>query len=82
VLLDTSADINLRNNDGLTPLMDAAHFTQTLDMINMLLILGADTALQEPLGQKAVDFTRENQALRGNDTLILAPKTVQPYCQN
>jgi ankyrin repeat protein len=53
-LLKNGVDVNVRNSDGMTPLMAAAS-SGNLDMIRLLLDKGADTGVANNLGERASD---------------------------
>ena len=54
-LLRTGVDVNIRNSDGMTPLMAAAS-SGNLEMIRLLLDKGADTSVVNNLGERASDI--------------------------
>lgn len=54
-LLKNGIDVNVRNSDGVTPLMAAAS-TGNLDVVSMLIARGADPHVVNGLGQNALDI--------------------------
>jgi ankyrin repeat protein len=58
--LNSSADINSRDDDGLTPLMYAAshEFTECVDL---LLSYGADTSVRDNENRDVMDFADKEE---------------------
>ncbi|MDH4133581.1 MAG: ankyrin repeat domain-containing protein [Gammaproteobacteria bacterium] len=54
-LLKNGIDVNVRNSDGITPLMAAAS-TGNIDVLRMLMARGADPFVVNGLGQSALDI--------------------------
>ncbi len=54
-LLKNGIDVNVRNSDGVTPLMAAAS-TGNVDIVSMLIARGADPHIANGLGQSALDI--------------------------
>ncbi len=59
VLLAAGCSVDLPNNDGVTPLMDAAHFNRA-GTVNLLLEAGADKALVCNNGRTALWFAKSS----------------------
>lgn len=55
MLIDAGADVNARNEDGITPLMNAAWFG-CRESVKELLRLGADASLRDSKGRSALDL--------------------------
>lgn len=58
VLIDAGADVNARNEEGITPLMNAAWFG-CRDSVRELLRRGADASLRDSKGRSALDLAVE-----------------------
>lgn len=78
-LLKHGIDVNVRNSDGMTPLMAAAS-TGNFDIVRMLLAKGADTYAMNNTGESAWDIAtrsgHQNIAtlLRASSTRTTAPR--------
>jgi ankyrin repeat protein len=57
-LIDAGADANARNEDGITPLMNAAWFG-CRDSVKELLRRGADSSVRDTKGRSARDLASE-----------------------
>lgn len=57
-LIQAGADVNARNTDGITPLMNAAWFS-CRDSVKELLRCGADSSLRDAKGRSARDLASE-----------------------
>jgi ankyrin repeat protein len=66
-LTQAGADVNSRTEGGLTPLMFAANSNPNPEVIVTLLKAGADATLPNSEGKKALDYAKENSALKGTD---------------
>ena len=66
-LLKAGADINAQAKRGTTALMLAARYNQTLEVITTLLTAGADTKLINLDGKTALDYAKDNEAVKGTD---------------
>ena len=64
LLLDHGADIETRNNEGTTPLMEAAEFGDTAK-IRLLLARGAKLNVKDNKGRKALDYARTSHEVHG-----------------
>ena len=67
-LVKAGADVNARTECGSTPLMSAAH-SNASEVVLTLLNHGADPTIRNDDGRMAIDFARENDALRNTDAL-------------
>jgi hypothetical protein len=78
--LEQGAEVNAKSNDGLTPLMLAARYSSTPEIVTLLLEMGADPLAETPAisrrwtnflarsnkaGQKAIDLAQKNELLKG-----------------
>lgn len=68
-LLEAGADPNARDEDGDTPLHDAARYGNTPGKLEALLESGADPTLRNNAGKLPSDYVRENEALLGSHVL-------------
>jgi ankyrin repeat protein len=62
-LFEAGAAVNMRNNDGSTPLMIAAKVGSNPEVITTLLELGADSRIKDKSGKMAIDYIKENKNL-------------------
>ena len=70
VILDAGADVNARNETGLTALMAAAKNSNPLT-VEALLNAGADITLINEDGKTAWDFAQDNRRLKGTDAYLM-----------
>ena len=68
-LLKAGAEVNAKDTDGWTALMWAAWKNQNLRVITTLLKAGADGKAKSNEGRTAFDYAKDNESLRGTDTL-------------
>jgi ankyrin repeat protein len=68
VLIKAGADINAKNNYGITPLMEAAR-NHNQEAIIMLLELGADPKAKNNFGIMAIDYAKRNAKLKNTEAL-------------
>ena len=64
-LLKAGADVMARNEDGLTPLHDAAEWGTLNESIFVLLKAGADAKAKSQHGITPWDLVQDNDALKG-----------------
>jgi ankyrin repeat protein len=64
-----SVNINALDENGKTPLIEAAQKNSNPKVIITLLQLGASTIVKDDAGKTAVDYARENRRLNDADTL-------------
>lgn len=62
--------INKVTKDGLTPLHIAAMTSKDDIILKYLLSVGADSTIQTPFGERAIDLARENELLQKNKISI------------
>jgi ankyrin repeat protein len=65
VLLDAGAEVNAKKRDDWTPLMLAASDNENPEVIRVLLKAGADGSIKNFWGKTALDYAKENEALKG-----------------
>jgi ankyrin repeat protein len=58
-------DVNIRDENGWTPLMYAAWYNQNPEVVKILLEAGADAKLVDDFGKKAIDYAKKNDFLLG-----------------
>ncbi|HPE21273.1 MAG TPA: ankyrin repeat domain-containing protein [Candidatus Mcinerneyibacteriales bacterium] len=63
-LIKGGAHVNAKNSWGATPLILAAWENQNGEVLEKLLDYGADPSVSDKNGETALDFIRENKALR------------------
>ena len=63
LLLTTGADVNIRDNDGDTPL----HFCERLDIADLILLAGGDMLQLNDKGESVLDKSIEED----NDDMII-----------
>ena len=69
-LIKAGANVNVKNNNGWTPLILAALRTNNPEMITVLLKAGADPKARcNFVGSRAIDFARGNPHLKDTDAL-------------
>ncbi len=68
LLLDHGADIGTKNNEGTTPLMEAAEFGDTVK-IRLLLARGAKLYVRDNKGRTALDYARASHEVHGRKKL-------------
>ncbi|MFJ1473335.1 ankyrin repeat domain-containing protein [Capnocytophaga cynodegmi] len=66
-----NVDINVKNQDGLTPLHKAAMTAKNLDIIKFLLEKGAKKTITTDFEETAYDLAKENEALKDKDINFL-----------
>ncbi|KAI6173188.1 hypothetical protein M3Y98_01055400 [Aphelenchoides besseyi] len=84
LLVQAGAEINARNDENATPLIQAARYSQT-ESLRILLELGANKELVDAHGLKAIDFANQNNDYIGiklineckNDNVALVAPTGQ-----
>ena len=64
-ILASGLSINVQSSDGLTPLMFAA-FVEKPDVVDFLLLKGADPHLEDPFGRNALHYAAE-----GDDITVI-----------
>jgi len=67
LLLDAGANVNARDQDGITALMRAARWNENPEVLRLLLDAGAAAKAADRFGRRAVDYARENGHLQGTD---------------
>lgn len=73
-MLKNNLDVNLRNSDGVTPLMAAAS-TGNLEIVKMLLANGADPTIVNNMGENAIDIAQRSQHAEAAQLLRAAAGT-------
>ncbi|MCL1874987.1 MAG: ankyrin repeat domain-containing protein [Synergistaceae bacterium] len=68
-LVMAGADVNEKNNNGLTPLMLAARINPNLEVITTLLNHGTAPKVKDDSGKMAIDYARENENLKNAEAL-------------
>ncbi|WP_232780551.1 ankyrin repeat domain-containing protein [Capnocytophaga cynodegmi] len=66
-----NVDINVKNQDGLTPLHKAAMTAKNLDHIKFLLEKGANKTITTDFEETVYDLAKENEALKDKDINFL-----------
>ncbi|MFK8266625.1 ankyrin repeat domain-containing protein [Capnocytophaga cynodegmi] len=66
-----NVDINVKNQDGLTPLHKAVMTAKNLDIIKFLLEKGANKTITTDFEEIAYDLAKENEALKDKDINFL-----------
>ncbi|WP_255321022.1 ankyrin repeat domain-containing protein [Capnocytophaga cynodegmi] len=66
-----NVDINVKNQDGFTPLHKAAMTAKNLDIIKFLLEKGAKKTITTDFEETAYDLAKENEALKDKDINFL-----------
>ena len=67
VLHQSGADLAARDNDGDTPLHEAAMFNDDPTVLETLLAAGADPTARNAAGETPWDLAQANEALQGTD---------------
>jgi ankyrin repeat protein len=67
VLIDAGAEVNARDDIGKTSLIWAAASNENPESVVLLLQTGADATLRDLAGQRAIDYAKDNEALKGTD---------------
>ena len=70
-----SIDVNARDQDGCTPLHNAASWNDNPDMIARLVELGADIDVTTPRGKTARDLLQDNEKLGHAEKIKLSRLT-------
>ena len=65
MLLKAGAQLETRSKAGSTPLMFAASFSKSPEMLQALLDNGADPHARSKDGKKAIDYAKKNKNLVG-----------------
>ena len=65
--LRAGANVNARDEDGLTPLHAATAFSKTPAIVDALLKGGANVNARDRAGKMPFDYVKENSALKGTD---------------
>ncbi len=69
--LELSADINQKNNDGLTPLHLAAMKAKDVKLLQLLISKGADKKILTDFNESAFDLAKENELLSNSNITFL-----------
>ena len=59
VINETNIDINTKNEDGVTPLMNAVKYNNNLEVVNLLLNEGADVNIKNSMGKTPLMYAAE-----------------------
>ncbi|CEN40738.1 putative ankyrin repeat protein [Capnocytophaga cynodegmi] len=70
-VVSVNVDINVKNQDGLTPLHKAAMTAKNLDIIKFLLEKEANKTITTDFEETAYDLAKENEALKDKDINFL-----------
>jgi len=65
LLLEKGAEIEARDERGMTPLMHAARSSKTPEIVTLLLGKGADPLAKDREGKKAIYYAKLNDQLKG-----------------
>jgi ankyrin repeat protein len=65
--ISKGADVNAQNKGGLSPLMFAARYNQSPEVIMTLLKAGADAKAKNRHGKTAFDYAQKNASLKDTD---------------
>ena len=77
-LIREGADINAPDGVLTTPLMYATEYNSNPEILQNLLENGADAAITNYDGMRALDYAERNEALKGTDAYnLLREKTLQ-----
>ncbi|MDR2136793.1 MAG: ankyrin repeat domain-containing protein [Synergistaceae bacterium] len=69
-LIRAGANVDAKNDEGMTPLMAAAkYYGRNPEYMTVLLDAGADTEAKDKKGRKAIDYAEENEYLQNTDVL-------------
>ena len=69
-MLDAGADVNAKDEDGMTALMYSVWGdTPNVEVIDTLLDAGAEVGMKDHEGKRAIDHAQANDRLKGTDTL-------------
>ena len=69
-LLDAGADVNAKDEDGMTALMYSVWGdTPNVEVIGALLDAGAEIGMKDHEGKRAIDYAQVNERIKGTDTL-------------
>ena len=63
--IKAGADVNARNDNGLTPLMYAAGFNTNDEVLERLIEAGADISAEDDYGLTIFGYAKENPAIKG-----------------
>jgi len=67
-VINTGAEIDAKDRDGMTALMLAARWNSP-GIVETLIDAGANADLKDHEGKRAIDHARVNERLKGTDTL-------------
>jgi len=68
-LIDAGADVNARDNSGMTALIHAARLSVHPEVITALLVFGARPKIEDKKGKIALDYAKENIRLKNTEAL-------------
>jgi ankyrin repeat protein len=74
ILLNAGAEVNAKNKDGGTALMDAAKTNTNPEVITTLLKAGADAKANDLTGKTAFDYAQDNEKLKNTDAYVQLQK--------
>jgi ankyrin repeat protein len=67
--IEAGADVDAAAVDGATPLLIASEFTESPEVIALLLKAGAKVKAEDSDGKTAIYYASQNAALRGTEAL-------------
>ena len=68
-MVKAGAEVNARMDNGWTPLIWAALFNPSPEIVAALLDAGADAKAKGAMGERAIDYARDNPALKDTEAL-------------